>query len=111
MEKQPSSAMRRVDHMDDPTTTHTVTVHVDISVELESDRRPEELVVSVGDYVGALTHSSESAMRGTIPAGARTNAIAKMTAPLKVTGVLVRDSGGETIVQSGSAIPKLRRAP
>lgn len=88
-------------------TTHKITLNVDITVAMIEGMRPEELVVAGEEYLLGLSPSLEGAPNtwGTISDKSGKRDLAKMTEPLKITGVVVRDPQGTPLVQSGSAIP------
>ena len=85
--------------------THKINLHLDISVSMIGGTRPEELLLAVEKYVLGLSPSLEGGPStwGMLKSGK--GDVAKMTEPMKVSGVVVRDAQGSALVQSGSAIP------
>lgn len=82
-------------------TTHRLTVCLEISVAVTEGKRPADLVMAVEDYINDMAAGDFAAggdKRGMLADGA------KVTEPLEVKGVVVRDSDGAALVQTGTAI-------
>ncbi len=89
-------------------SAYTITAHLDISVELTDGRRFAELVVATEEYVRRLNDYLESNKQNwwsmfETKSGGRLET-AKLTKPLDMTGLIVRDAHGTTLLRSGSGL-------
>lgn len=85
---------------------YTITTHVEISLELMEGRRPAELALATEEYIQRLNDFLESDKQTwwtmfEPKSGGRMEK-AKLTQPLELTGLIVRDADGETLLRSGS---------
>lgn len=86
---------------------YTITTHVEISVELMEGRRPAEPSLAT-EYIQRLNDFLESDKQTwwtmfEPKSGGRIEK-AKLTQPLELTGLIVRDADSETLLRSGSGL-------
>lgn len=89
---------------------YTITAHVDISVDLVEGRRSAELVRGTEEYVRRLNDFLESNKQEwwsmfELKSGGRAET-AEFTGPLDLTGLILRDADGITLLRSGSGLAK-----
>lgn len=87
---------------------YRITTHIDISVELTDGRRSSELAPAAEEYIRRLndllqsdTHTWWSMYE---PKSGGMVETAKLTEPLELTGLIVREADGTTLLRSGSGL-------